>query len=183
MQEPSTLLVQPVIHFHQRLRVTHTTRAWPLSWADLRPPQLNIVLTLHQLQQTISCTTPCWSTETSDLQKFVRRAPSSKSTICSQLVPAQIDPAKTRPACHHSTGSHPPSSVHHLANCPFMTTSASLNQCARHCNQVARVQRWGFCATTLMTKTIHHSQQVQTLCVAWKPRVKHLFMFGSAPDT
>ena len=62
--------------------------------------------------------------------------------ICSQLLPAQIAPANTRPACHHPTSSHLHSSVRYLENCQAPTTSASLNQRARYCHQVARVQEW-----------------------------------------
>ena len=152
---------------------TATWRGHCLALAD-GLHNVNIALTLPQLQPIVSCAAPCRSVETSDLQELFVRHPSSNSTpqghsICSQMVPAEIAPANTRPACHHSTSSHPHSSVHHLANYPVPTTSASLNQCARHCHQVARVQQW-----KLLVTVIHHAQQVQTLCVMWKPRVKQV---------
>ena len=75
-------------------------------------------------------------------------------SICSQLVPA---PANIRPACHHSTRSHPNSSVRYFANCPDPTPPASLNQRARHCHQVARVQQWELLVAVLMTMMIHHA--------------------------
>ena len=47
--------------------------------------------------------------------------------------------------------------------------------------------------TVMITMTIHHAQQVQILCVVWKPRVEQepscaqqtspFFMFGSASQT
>ena len=66
---------------------------------------VNIALTLPQLQPIVSCAAPCRSVETSDLQELFVRHPSSNSTpqghsICLQMVPAEIAPANTRPACH-----------------------------------------------------------------------------------
>ena len=130
--------------------------AWPLSWVDWRSPQCEHrsdslpASTNRKLHDTVLVHRDQRPPE------IVRRAPikqfdSTKGhSICSQLVPAQIDPANIRPACHHSTGAHPHSLVHHLANRRVPTTSASLNRCARHYHQVARVQQWALFVTLLM---------------------------------
>ena len=76
--------------------------------------------------------------------------------VCNSF-PLKSPQANTRPPCHHSTGSHPHSSVHHLANCSVPTTSAFLNQCARQSHQVARVQQWKFLVTVM--REIDHGQK------------------------
>ena len=85
-------------------------------------------------------------------------------SMCLQFVPVQISPANTRPACHFSTTSHPNSSVRHSAN-QGPTTFISLNQCARHCHQVAHAKQWELIVAVLMMKMINHaSQEVNDVC-------------------
>ena len=144
----------------REIQVSHTTwRGHCLGLTEgLR--NVSVVLTLHQHQQIVSCTTLCplfarHPSSNPNQQRVIRFVRSSRSNQSSN--------------CHHSTGSHPHSSAH-----PVPTTSTSLNRCARHCHQVARVQQWDSFVTVLMTMMMHHAQQLQTLYVAWKPRVKQV---------
>ena len=122
---------------------------------------MNVVLTLPQLRLLAGHSRPGTLRNcSSDTHPAIRF--NTRSSICLQLVPAQIAP-NTRPACHHSTGSHPQSSVHHLANCSVPTTFSFFEHVPRHGHQVARVKPWKL-LVTLMTMMIHHAQQVQTLC-------------------
>ena len=151
--------------------------SWPLSWVDCRSPQ---------------CERRCDSASASTNRKLrgsvpVRRDQRPPGTV-SQTPIQQFDSTQGhRCVCNsfplkslrqtldtHSTSSHPHSSVHHLAVCPVPTTSASLNQSARHCHQVTRVQQWKLLVMVLMTMMIHHAQQVQTQCLVWKPRVQQV---------
>ena len=61
----------------------------------------------------------------------------------------------TLPACHHSTSSHPHSSVHHM----------EIAQVRQLCHEVAHVKQWELLVTALMKMMIHHAQQKKTQCV------------------
>ena len=247
MQKPSTLLVLPVIAFHQRLQVTQSSfkglgelrvssihesqihecsvctsaiqlRALVVRFVSIHTAfsvrlniqvpatarvkeqskcqaqttrrdrslgltenlrNVNIVLTLSKLQQIVSCTTPCLSVETSDLQKLFVGHPSSNSTqqrvircVRNSLPLKLTQQTSTRMSSLDMFTSALIGAL--LGKLPGSDNFTSLNQCARHCRQVARVQHCGLFVTMLMTMMIHHAQQVQTLCLTWKSRVKQV---------
>ena len=98
----------------------HTTRRDCCLGLTEGPRNVNIVLVLPQLQQIVSYTTPCWSVEISNLQKLLVGHPSSNST--------------QQRVIRFDRNSLPLKSI--------QQTLDPLNQCARHCHQVAHVQQW-----------------------------------------
>ena len=141
--------------------------AWPLSWVGRRSPQCERRSDSAPASTNLSQRGAVPIRRDQQPPEIVRRAPIQQvdstqgNSICSQLVPAQIAPANTRPACHHSTSSHPHSSVSLFEPmCSSLSSSCT-------CSTVGVI-----CLTTLMTMMIHHAQQVQTLCVTWKSRMK-----------
>ena len=108
----------------------------------------NVVQTLLPLQQIESHAASCRSIETSDFQKLCVRHPSSNSVRHSA---ARFAPrSRSIRSSKHSTRMSPLDRFTseliggQLGKLPGPRTSVSLNQCARHCHHVPRVQQWEF---------------------------------------